>query len=890
MARPSAAGLAGICAVLFGCGCADLPTIPTGVCGNGVAEPENGEDCDGKAPAGATCGVPSSSQACRYVCQIEKGDDCPSGYACGLDGLCRAPASTFRSAVAAIFHSEEAPLDIVVADADRDHRADIFEQSPRSVVLHYDVTKSTASLTVARDPFVPAIGPVADLSDDSLADAVIPAGLGYFVSLGGETHIERATAYGAIALPSGASDVQALSAEVLPDVPGSEIIALAKLSLAGQPPLPVIVNVGTDGALAFIGTLPDVPSKLAGPVRPGRLNEDGSVIDCDELVLAYRGAAALDLLVPCTRSSGKTVLAEDVGTSPVRLPKGATIAGPVEIEDLDRDGHLDLVVITSRSGQYEIDVAYGRGDGSFDSVPGADPNAPADDAAGTSVIVGSVSPLAVFDLDGDQRPDWVDPSGIYISRASEGGQLRGPNEGAPWTTALVDRFDGDTLPDVAVGSKNAPGLTLFLNAKDGTFTAFPIETRGNTTMLSAGDFDGDRVRDLAAVTATAARAATSTTAKTEPFDTLNVVFGAAYGVRNAPKSIGQFHHIEFVANARVGGGALSVVDGADDLGALAQDEEGTLAFAVVLGQGNRDLRAPYGLTRTELSEKGVAGYSPARLAVGDADGDGHPDVMSLAVQVHALVDGVPSQQAEQRFWATPMKGEASISLGQSAFSAPLDVGFDWEHVLFGAIDLDGKPGDELVVLGPRSGASGYQSAIAHATRSGMSGPTYALAKPVALDGVFSRSETALPVPDKVNGRLRTADIDGDGAKDVLVLRQRGERGELVVYFNDLSGNLGSPTVLTNGEKLDVRDFAIVPVPGSPKSKPVILARAGVYTVTVRDRELTAGDTPALIVAPSTPTLISAGDMNGDGVPDVALAGPAGMEVHLGVSANPKDAL
>jgi hypothetical protein len=45
----------------------------------------------------------------------------------------------------------------------------------------------------------------------------------------------------------------------------------------------------------------------------------------------------------------------------------------------------------------------------------------------------------------------------------------------------------------------------------------------------------------------------------------------------------------------------------------------------------------------------------------------------------------------------------------------------------------------------------------------------------------------------------------------------------------------------------------------------------------------------LIVAPSSPTLISAGDMNGDGVADLALGGPAGLEIHLGVSANPKDA-
>jgi len=357
------AGLAGIGAVLLGC--ADLPIIPSGVCGNGVAEPENGEDCDGKAPSGATCGASSSPQACRYVCRPKEVDDCPSGFACGLDALCRASTSTFRPVPAATFRSDDTPLDIVVADADLDGRADLFEQAPRSVVVHYDVTKSTETLTVARDAVVPAIGPVADLSADGRADAVIPAGLGYFVSLGSETRIERATAYGALPLPSGATDVQALSAEVLPDTPGSEIIGLAMLSLAGQPPVPVIVDVGTDGTLAFIGILPDVPSKLAGPVRAGRLNEDESVVACDELVLAYKDAPSLDLLIPCARSGDKTVLAQDVTTTPVRLPKGATVAGPVGIEDVDKDGHLDLVIIAKRTEKYEIDLAYGRGDGSW---------------------------------------------------------------------------------------------------------------------------------------------------------------------------------------------------------------------------------------------------------------------------------------------------------------------------------------------------------------------------------------------------------------------------------------------------------------------------------------------------------------------------------------------
>ncbi|HVW26446.1 MAG TPA: hypothetical protein VHC69_13855, partial [Polyangiaceae bacterium] len=45
----------------FYLGCADLHPISLDVCGNGVVEPSRGEDCDGKGPAGSTCGAPDTA-------------------------------------------------------------------------------------------------------------------------------------------------------------------------------------------------------------------------------------------------------------------------------------------------------------------------------------------------------------------------------------------------------------------------------------------------------------------------------------------------------------------------------------------------------------------------------------------------------------------------------------------------------------------------------------------------------------------------------------------------------------------------------------------------------------------------------------------------------------
>src|SRR5262249_46204750 len=88
-------------AVLLGtAGCADLPPISVGVCGNGVVEPTSGEDCDGTGKDGATCGEPGTTHECRYMCQ-DKDAKCPASYSCGLDGLCRTQSSTWSSSASA---------------------------------------------------------------------------------------------------------------------------------------------------------------------------------------------------------------------------------------------------------------------------------------------------------------------------------------------------------------------------------------------------------------------------------------------------------------------------------------------------------------------------------------------------------------------------------------------------------------------------------------------------------------------------------------------------------------------------------------------------------------------------------------------------------------------
>src|SRR6476659_5576450 len=75
--------------------CSTLPDVAANACGNGIVEP--GEECDGDASAaGGTCGT-DGDNACHFVC-ADGGPTCPTGYACGTDGRCRAPSAIFYAA------------------------------------------------------------------------------------------------------------------------------------------------------------------------------------------------------------------------------------------------------------------------------------------------------------------------------------------------------------------------------------------------------------------------------------------------------------------------------------------------------------------------------------------------------------------------------------------------------------------------------------------------------------------------------------------------------------------------------------------------------------------------------------------------------------------------
>lgn len=328
-------------------GCADLDPLALNACGNQVLEA--GEDCDSSVSQALgqklACGTPGTPAACRYVCSGTA--ECPSGWGCGADSICRAPSAELDAPI--LTDLTEQSDGLACGDFDGDGHQDIVGRFPANLSWMWgDGTGTFASGPTFTTSIATGALLSSDLDGDDRHDLVAPGAQGLEVWRGTSERQPVPVAYapfplgpqGARILPIRAPLVQpeALVLALFPD--GQATRALLGTFGDGKPYSSKEIDKGT----GF--------EHLAEDVGLGDLDGDAT----DDVAFAFTGTSTVRLLSPhFDLITAEWQVRKQPGGGRVQFgsPKvcescsstesGYQIDAGVRLADLDGDGALDLL-------------------------------------------------------------------------------------------------------------------------------------------------------------------------------------------------------------------------------------------------------------------------------------------------------------------------------------------------------------------------------------------------------------------------------------------------------------------------------------------------------------------------------------------------------------------
>jgi hypothetical protein len=473
-------------------------------------------------------------------------------------------------------------------------------------------------------------------------------------------------------------------------------------------------------------------------------------------------------------------------------------SGPtaVAVGDFNKDGHLDVVV--TNSGNNNVGVLLGKGDGTFQ-------------APVITSVACNPSWVTVGDFNGDGIPDIaVVAPGCFTTVVDV---LLGNGDGTftlktsisffGAQTVTAGDFNGDGKLDLAVvaqaqGSSDA--VAILLGNGDGTFQSPLATSLGGLVgawQAAVGDFNKDGHQDLAIST----RNESGSTASGKdvivllgngdgtfksPLTTLALTT-AGYGI-----ATGDFNH-----------------DGNLDLVATTPGDGGVSIF---LGDGAGNftpVNNPGSLTLPTASAV-IPGYAtPTSVAVGDFNNDGKPDVLvalggvSDAASVGVLLGNGDGTLGPQLLFGTA-PSVASVAVGDLNGDGKLD----W-------VATTNNPVDSATV------ALGLGDGTFQAARVFISGnaPQYLAFADFKGDGILDAIVTNFPDNDisillgngdgtfqapvnmpfpAIPGGVVTGDFNNDGKQDFAVRAGFGNPTTVAVFLGNGDGTFQAPKSSSTG--------------------------------------------------------------------------------------------
>jgi hypothetical protein len=604
-----------------------------------------------------------------------------------------------------------------------------------------------------------------------------------------------------------------------------DAVAIADLNGDGIPDI-VTANFGTFSELGFTpGTTVSVlPGNGDGTFGPARVFDTG-VYPTSVAVGDFAGNGRLSIV---TADEGFTGLSGDVGflqgngdgtfRDPVFLGLGVSAASrSVAVADLNGNGRLDIVTANDSANGGSVSVLLGRGNNTFQNAivspasndPGFNP---------LRVIVRNFSgaghaDVAVSGFLGTKPP------GLYILAGTGNGTFQAPVgfEAGNLPNALIaGDFTGSGLSDLAVANISGSNVSIFLAKPDGFFvTPSNVPLGVGATDLHAADLTGTGIPDLVTVN--------------PQTNTVTVQLGQGDGTFQAPTAyaVGRKPRSVTVADL-TGSGVLDLI----------VVNEGDRTLSVLMGNGAGTFQ-PAQTIAPVLDDAAI----PERVAVGDFDGDGKPDLAIL----ERFMNG---QNDRSGVLVLHGNGDGTFSQNLPDRTVPFFVNDFLTNFILQAADLRHNGTLDLVLGG------------------GLPGVAVLLGNGDGTFGVPRFLSTGHFTPNVARAAV-VADVNGDGIPDILVADDEvGNPGNLSVLLGNGDGTF-KPAVLYPVDfaplSLTVGDFF------GDGTLGVATANFNRETVSVLrgNGDGTFGPATNYLVG-SSPGQIASGDFNGDGAPDLAV--------------------
>jgi hypothetical protein len=577
----------------------------------------------------------------------------------------------------------------------------------------------------------------------------------------------------------------------------------------------------------------------------------------------FNGDGIPDLVVVNGNDDTISILLGDGAGGFVAGNTYATPSSPfgVAIADLNRDGIPDIVLINC-SCVAALSVLLGNGDGTFAARVDY---ALADEPYG--LVIADFNRDGLLDL--AITSDVSDVVSILIGNLAAPGTFLAPVNyptGSSPEAITAGDFNGDGIVDLAVVNAGSDTVSIFLGVGDGTFAAkVDYATDVVPEHVVVGDFNRDGVPDLAVASQTA--------------ESVSVLLGNA-AVRGTFLA-----HVDYNVGITVYGLGVADVngDGKLDLAVTNGDAPG-LVF-VLTGNGDGTFNASFGF---------AAGDSPLGLSIADLDGDGRLDVVVTDLfddTVSVLLNTTPLRAgglAFARSDVTMGAGPRSVAVGDFNRDGIPDVVTAGILLGVGSVTVRLGNGDETfgsptslagVLAGPAGVAVGDVNGdgIPDVLWTDSSGGTAQLS--VALgngDGTF-QSPIATTLTGAGHPQLALSDVNRDGILDV-VLANTGA-GSMSVLLGNGDGTF-SRTDYRAGTQPWTVAISDLDGDGAPD---IVVTNAASNSVSVFINTGTGTFGPALSYAMgATPRGLAVGDVNRDGIPDVVTVNVGSVSVRLGV--------